>query len=131
LLAKVTSIEDVNARAHSAQVFASLFYLYLSGTRATIEQRIKIVETMLRSPDAKERALAIMALKALLEAMHFRTQYDRHDSRLRVIDDSFGIVIRHLFTPLSSRDHPRKKQNSDGENRMGAPGTDRLSPGSG
>jgi hypothetical protein len=52
-------------------------------------------------------------------ASGFRTQYDRRDSRLRVIDDSFGIVIRHLFTPLSSRDHPRKKQNSDGENRMG------------
>jgi hypothetical protein len=25
-------------------------------------------------------------------------------------------VIRHLFTPLSSRDHPPKKQNAEGKN---------------
>ena len=72
LLATLATAEDVNPREHSTEVFASLFHLILSGTRATVEQRTAIVDSLLRSPDEKHRALGVLSLKALLEALYFR-----------------------------------------------------------
>ncbi len=71
LLVTIVTTEDVTAQGHGTRVFVSLFHLVLSGTHATIEQRIVIIETLLASPDEKERALGVLALKAVLEGLHF------------------------------------------------------------
>ncbi len=49
----------------------SLFHLFLSGTHATIAQRLRIVEAQLRSDDPVRRSLGIKLLDAMLEADHF------------------------------------------------------------
>jgi hypothetical protein len=49
----------------------SLFWIVLSGTHANIEQRIEIVEALLRSDEAYRRAVGIRALRSILEALHF------------------------------------------------------------
>jgi hypothetical protein len=71
LLVTIVTAEDVNPQAHGTQVFVSLFHLVLSGTHATIEQRLAVIESLLASPDEKQRALGVLALKAVLEALHF------------------------------------------------------------
>jgi hypothetical protein len=71
LMADVIVAEDDDERAHSTQLFVSLFYLCLSGTHATIEQRLKCVEEFIGSAAAKRRALGLWAFKATLEAWQF------------------------------------------------------------
>jgi hypothetical protein len=63
--------EDDPGRKGEQDVFVSLFSLYLSGTRATLEQRLQVVESLLRSNDPKRQALGTSALRASLEALHF------------------------------------------------------------
>lgn len=63
--------EDDHGRKGERDVFASLFSLYLSGTHATLEQRLRVIEALLRSPDPKRQALGASALRASLEAVHF------------------------------------------------------------
>ena len=55
---------------------ASLFFAYLSGTHATVEQRIAFMERLVRSGDEKRQALGIEALQALLQAGHFTSSHD-------------------------------------------------------
>lgn len=71
LLVKIVTAKDVTAQAHGTQVFTSLFYLVLSGTHARIEQRVAIIESLLASANEKQRALGVLALKGVLEAVHF------------------------------------------------------------
>jgi hypothetical protein len=71
LLVTIMTAEDINPQAHGTQVFVSLFHVVLSGTHATIEQRIAVIESLLASQDEKQRALGVLALKAVLEALHF------------------------------------------------------------
>jgi hypothetical protein len=52
-------------------LIVSLFHLVLSGTHATIQQRIRIVEAQLGSQDSGQRALGAKLLNALLETDHF------------------------------------------------------------
>lgn len=53
----------------------SLFWIVLSGTHATIEQRISVVETLLRSEIPYRRAVGIKTLRSVLEAIHFGPGY--------------------------------------------------------
>lgn len=71
LMATVLAAGNDNERSHGRQVFTSLFQLCLSGTRATIEQRLGVLESLLNSFDPKRRALGVAGLKAALEAWHF------------------------------------------------------------
>jgi hypothetical protein len=61
--------------SNAATVFASLFFLYLSGTHATIEQRLGIIEALLLSEDRIRRNLGLKALKAALETGPFTSEY--------------------------------------------------------
>lgn len=60
------------SHAHAREVFASLFYLCLSGTRATIEQRLAVIKGLLESSEPGRQALGAQAMKAALEAWHFQ-----------------------------------------------------------
>ncbi len=56
--------------------FTSLFSLFLSGTHASIEQRIKVVERLLLDQSLSRQKLGTSALKAALEAWHFMAAGD-------------------------------------------------------
>jgi len=56
-------------------VFVSFFFLYLSGTHATIEQRLSIIEGLLLSDEVRQRELGLKAFTAALEAWHFSSNY--------------------------------------------------------
>lgn len=71
LLIIVVTREEVAPQAHETQVLASLFHLVLSGTHATIEQRIAVVESLLISPNGRQHAIGVLALKAILKTQHF------------------------------------------------------------
>jgi hypothetical protein len=62
---------DATEQSHGTQLFVSLFHVHLSGTYATIEQRLGVVTRLLASPDDRQRALGVLALRAVLEATHF------------------------------------------------------------
>ncbi len=66
--------EAGNPRERSNKVngtFASLFYLYVSGTCATLDQRLATIGRFLDSEHEKQRVLGFRALRAALEAWQF------------------------------------------------------------
>lgn len=72
LLARTaTQSEKERDAKEAAEAFTSLFTIYLSGTHATIEQRLALIERLLRSGELKQRSLGLAALGAVLEATHF------------------------------------------------------------
>lgn len=72
LLVSIVGAVDMKPRNHTDEAFVSLFHLILSGTKATIEQRTAFAESLICSPDEKHRALGVVALNALLEALQFQ-----------------------------------------------------------
>lgn len=67
--------ENRSKAKQAADAFDSLFTIYLSGTHATIEQRLQVLEQLLRSSDAEARTLGLAALSNTLEATHFSSGY--------------------------------------------------------
>jgi hypothetical protein len=66
------AVEKENPRgADPDRHFTSLFYLVFSGTHASLEQRIAIVELLLRSDDPRHLQVGIEALRSLLKTRHF------------------------------------------------------------
>jgi len=59
----------------TSNTFTSLFTLYLSGTHATIAQRLRVIERLLRSDEPKQRSLGLAALGEALKATHFSSGY--------------------------------------------------------
>jgi hypothetical protein len=64
--------DEHEERSQGRVRFGALFHLYLSGTCATIEQRLTVVSALLTSLEAPERALGLVALNAVLEAWQFQ-----------------------------------------------------------
>jgi hypothetical protein len=79
LLAR-TATESTNERdsKEASDTFVSLFTIHLSGTHATIEQRLCLIDRFLRSGEAKQRSLGLAALDSVLEATHLSSihQFD-------------------------------------------------------
>ena len=68
--------EAPDNRADAARdVIASLFSLYLSGTHATIEQRMNRVKEMLHSPKHEIQSIGLKCLNAALKCDHFYSHY--------------------------------------------------------
>ncbi|MFL9898028.1 hypothetical protein PQR71_07645 [Paraburkholderia fungorum] len=65
---------EVDAKKAS-DIFVSLFTIYLSGTHATIEQRLNLIRRLLTSGVAKDRELGLGALHNALEGLHFHSSY--------------------------------------------------------
>jgi len=57
-------------------VLKSLFYIYLSGTHATVEARAKIIEELLDSEDQGSQKLGLILLDSALEAWHFSSFHE-------------------------------------------------------
>ena len=76
-LLQVLAIYGEGAIAEKAtEAHTSLFYLYLSGTHATAEQRAAVVKRLLNSTNPCERGIGLAALNAMLQAMHFSSHYE-------------------------------------------------------
>ena len=54
----------------------SLFFIYLSGTHASVEARAKIIEELVDSQDQDKQELGLFLLDAALEAWHFSSFYE-------------------------------------------------------
>lgn len=77
LIREISETGDVEQDTDEGRrVFVSLFPMLYSGTHATIEQRLAVVEPLLRSEEPKKRSLGLGALVAALEASHFGPPYD-------------------------------------------------------
>lgn len=60
----------------AAKTHGSLFHLYLSGTHATVEQRLAAARKLLNSDNPAEIKLGYAALDALLQAFDFTSDFD-------------------------------------------------------
>lgn len=76
LLQKLAIHGDGDIGKQATRVHGSLFYLYLSGTHATVEQRLAVIKRTLNSANEAERALGLAALDATLESINFSSDYD-------------------------------------------------------
>jgi hypothetical protein len=76
LLARAATQDmDEHESKEASDTFVSLFPIYLSGTHATIEQRLAVIEGLLRSGEAKTQTLGLEALEKVLEVTHFSSSY--------------------------------------------------------
>jgi hypothetical protein len=76
LLVTIEAANDANDRSTDARdVVVSLYYLCLSGTHATIEQRLNAVEPLLRANSDEQRRIGVRALAAAMEALYFMSSY--------------------------------------------------------
>jgi hypothetical protein len=77
LISRIAESQDIDKDANDAsKAFASLFPIHFSGTHATIDQRLAVVKSLVRSDDPKKRTLGLMALRAMLQASHFGPGYN-------------------------------------------------------
>lgn len=59
----------------ASDTFASLFTIYQSGTHATIEQRLEVIEGLLQSHAPRQRALGLAALEKVLKTTYFSSHH--------------------------------------------------------
>lgn len=72
LLCNFALTENVNENHNSIRTtLKSLFYIYLSGTHASVEQRLRIISCLIESDLDNEVKLGIYLLDASLEALNF------------------------------------------------------------
>jgi len=70
-----TQVTDEQGAKQASDTFVSLFTIILSGTHATIEQRLSVIEELLSSGGARTQTLGLAALNEVLKTVHFRSQY--------------------------------------------------------
>lgn len=57
-------------------ILISFFHIRFSGTHASIEQRLRVLEPLLRSNDPKRFTIGLQALKAALKTSHFESWHE-------------------------------------------------------
>lgn len=77
LLCRYALSEDKEENNNSTRdVLKSLFYIYLSGTHASIESRAKVIEELVDSEDQDKQELGLILLGAALETWHFTSSHE-------------------------------------------------------
>jgi hypothetical protein len=80
LLSRISELGNVDEspqeRNQPLAAFISFFHIRFSGTHATVEQRLRVIESLLLSDDAKRRQIGLRALKATLKTSHFESWHD-------------------------------------------------------
>jgi hypothetical protein len=71
VLIRILTSDELKENSHLTEKFVKLFYVILSGTHATINQRLPIIRKLVDSPEENHRELGLLALRAALEAWHF------------------------------------------------------------
>jgi hypothetical protein len=117
LMTKIAEAQDTpDAVDDVSKTFSSLFTILSSGTHATIDQRLAVIESLLRSDNAKKRSLGLSALSAALEAWHFTPgfgfefgtrsrDYGYRPSSRHDVEQWFGKVLK-LVEPFGCSDEP-------------------------
>ena len=75
LICAATQCTDERKAKEASDTFVSLFTIHRSGTHATIEQRLGVIESLLISSDPKSRTLGLAALNAVLKTTRFSSGY--------------------------------------------------------
>lgn len=75
LLVRIGAKERPDHRTDNDRYLTALFCIYVSGTHASIEQRVKVLDALLRSKDAYRRIVGVKALRNMLEAWHFSSGF--------------------------------------------------------
>jgi hypothetical protein len=76
LLARAATNPSLEIEAkETKKILVSLFTLQISGTHATVEQRLLVIGSLVRSPDQKSRSLGFSALDVMLAVTHFTSTY--------------------------------------------------------
>lgn len=75
-LLEVLALHGEGAAKEAQDVHRSLFYIVLSGTHATLDQRLEVVSRLLNAGEPKARSLGISALGAMIHASHFHSAHD-------------------------------------------------------
>lgn len=70
-----TQSSDEQVAKEASATFGSLFTIYLSGTHATIEQRLGAIEELLQSGEPKRRLLGLAALREFLKTTDFTSAH--------------------------------------------------------
>lgn len=71
LLARYVIAEPQGHNISSKSKFNGLFKLYLSGTHASVQQRLQVVDNLLLATDSRTQSVGLDALNSMLEAGHF------------------------------------------------------------
>lgn len=71
LLARFVIAEPQGHNNSSNEQFTGLFKLHLSGTYASVQQRLQVVDTLLRATKIRTKQVGLDALNSMLEAWHF------------------------------------------------------------
>ena len=121
LLCHYALSEDKNENNNSIRdVLKSLFYIYFSGTHASIEARTKVIEKLLNSIKQQEQELGFLLLDAALESWHFGAAYEfgfgarsrdygyypnTHGEIIHWFDTAIGICMRVALSgrPIAGR----------------------------
>lgn len=124
LLCRFALSEKPNENYNSIRdLLKSLFYIYLSGTHATIEQRIYIISNLINSDTNENINLGISLLSASLEAYRFTSTYEfEFGSRSRdygytprnreEVQYWFKTFIEYSVTLIKSNEHIASKIKS-------------------
>ncbi|PTP74005.1 esterase/lipase family protein [Vibrio splendidus] len=76
MLAELASSEKTDERGDSTtDILKSLFYLYLSGTKALKEQRLSVITSLVESKQKREIELGLTLLDAALKSSHFSSHF--------------------------------------------------------
>lgn len=76
LLCRFALSENRDEKDNSIRdLLRSLFFVHLSGTHATIDQRFTVVQKLLASSNSEQKTLGVELLGAGLEAWHFSNSY--------------------------------------------------------
>lgn len=76
LLVRLAMVQgDREDLGSASSVIESLFTIYLSGTQAPVDMRVKVAEALLHSDEPEVRALGLKALDALMKTHHFSSSH--------------------------------------------------------
>jgi hypothetical protein len=93
-------------RGQAARAFVSLFMIEYSGTHATVEQRLHVIERLLKSEQEDERNLGRSALDFLLTPLH--TLQEESDNMAEDREFAFGAHSRDYGYAPANHQEVRK-----------------------
>lgn len=76
ILADFAGLGSEKAFDNAATEFQELFHIYLSGTHATLDQRIRVAAALINSDRPAAQSLGVSAIDGLLHADHFSSSHD-------------------------------------------------------
>lgn len=106
LLLRLGAAENENWSNNASGQFTSLYQLYLSGTEATPEEKLVVLDDGLADLDERARKLCVEALNRMLESWHFsRSGGSEHIGAAEALEDwrpkTYGQIFDYYRAALS------------------------------